>query len=137
MPNAPLEVEQFRSAADFLREVGPWLLASEADNSVLLSIVHLLAGGDHPFQEPFYLTAIKRAGRVVGCAVRPPPDQLDLTALPAGAVELLIGGVAALYPQLHMVAGPPDSALEFANAWTRRARRPLAGSVQVDAARGA
>jgi GNAT superfamily N-acetyltransferase len=119
MPNVPLEVEHFGSAADFLREVGPWLLASEADNSVLLSIVYLLAGGDHPFQPPFYLTAVKQAGRILGCAVRPPPDQLDLTALPPGAGELLIGGVAALYPTLHMVAGPPDTALEFASAWTR------------------
>ena len=119
MPNVPLEVEHFGSAADFLRDVGPWLLASEADNSVLLSIVHLLAGGDHPFQQPFYLAAVKQAGRIVGCAVRPPPDQLDLTALPPGAVELLIGGVAALYPTLHMVAGPPDTAVEFARAWTR------------------
>jgi GNAT superfamily N-acetyltransferase len=119
MPSDSLEVERFANAADFLRDVGPWLLASEADNSVLLSLVHLLAGGDHPFQEPFYLAAVKSAGRIVGCAVRPPPDQLDLTALPPGAVELLIGGVGEIYPQLHMVAGPPDSAEEFAKLWTR------------------
>jgi GNAT superfamily N-acetyltransferase len=119
MPSASLEVERFANAADFLRDVGPWLLASEADNSVLLSIVQLLAGSDHPFQEPFYLAAVKSAGRIVGCAVRPPPDQLDLTPLPPGAAELLIGGVGEMYPQLDMVAGPPDSAEEFAKVWTR------------------
>jgi GNAT superfamily N-acetyltransferase len=119
MSSAPLEVERFENAENFLRDVGPWLLASEAENSVLLSIVHLLAGSDHPFHEPFFLAAVKQSGRIVGCAVRPPPDQLDLTALPAGAVDLLIGGVAALYPELQMVAGPPESALGFASAWVR------------------
>ena len=137
MPNVPLEVEHFGSAADFLRDVGPWLLASEADNSVLLSIVHLLAGGDHPFQQPFYLAAVKQAGRIVGCAVRPPPDQLDLTALPPGAVELLIGGVAALYPTLHMVGGTARHGRRVRTRMDAGTRRALAYSVQVDAARGA
>jgi len=119
MPANPLRVERYGSAAQFLSDVGPWLLASGAQNSLLLSVVYLLAGDDHPFQEPFYLAAIKDADRIIGCAVRPPPDQLDLTALPAGGASLLIESVAALYPELHIVAGPPESALEFAGAWVR------------------
>jgi hypothetical protein len=112
-----LRVQRYASAAQFLGDVGPWLLASGAHNSLLLSVVYLLAGDDHPFHPPFYLAAIKDADRIIGCAVRPPPDQLDLTALPAGGASLLIESVAALYPDLPIVAGPPDSALEFARAW--------------------
>jgi hypothetical protein len=121
MSSAPLEVERFESAENFLRDVGPWLLASEAENSVLLSIVHLLAGSDHPFHAPFYLAAVKQAGRIVGCAVRPPPDQLDLTALPPGAGDLLMGGGAA----------------RFRERVGARPGRAVAGSVQLDAAGGA
>jgi GNAT superfamily N-acetyltransferase len=116
---ARLQIERFASAADFLRAAGPWLLAREADCSGVLSIVHLLTTDDHPFQEPFYLAAVKSAGQIVGCAVRPPPDQLDLTTMPRGAAALLTGGIAETYPDLKMVAGPPAAAREFARAWVR------------------
>ena len=107
---------------------------SEADNSVLLSIVQLLAGSDHPFQQPFYLAAVKKpaASSAAQCARR--PISSILRRLPSGAVELLIGGVGEMYPQLHMVAGPPESAEEFAKVWTRERGGHWRRSVQLDAA---
>lgn len=113
------KVQRYGGAAEFLDDAGPWLLAGEAENNVLLAVARLLLTDDHPFREPVYLAAVKDEDRVVGCAIRPPPDQLDLTALPEGAAALLTDSVGAVCGDLMQVAGPPAVALEFAQSWTR------------------
>jgi GNAT superfamily N-acetyltransferase len=86
----------------------------------VLGLAHLIASADHPFREPIYLAAVKHAGSVVGCAVRPPPDHLDLTALPPGAAALVAASAAEHCPDLPTLGGPPEPALEFAGAWVER-----------------
>jgi hypothetical protein len=115
----PLTVERFTSATAFLDAVEPWLLDNEVDANVVYSVARLLASGDHPFGQPVYYAAVKSAARIVGCALRPPPDTLCLSGLPAGGASRLVDGVAALYRELDGVSGPENTALEFARAWTR------------------
>lgn len=113
----PFVVEQYSSAEAFLADAGAWLEQNEPRNNVVLGVAHLLASGTHPFQSPIYLAAVKESGRVVGCAVRPPPDHLDLTDMPAGAAAAL-GAVAADFcPGLSRIGGPPAAAEAFARAW--------------------
>ncbi len=66
-------VERYESAPRFLEEAGPWLAANEADNNLVLALAHSLAGTDHPFHEPVFLAAVKRAAgsSAAPCARRP------------------------------------------------------------------
>jgi RimJ/RimL family protein N-acetyltransferase len=110
-------VERYASAARFLDEAGPWLRANEPANNLVLSLGHTLAGDDHPFHEPIYLAAVKDRGRVVGCAVRPPPDHLDLTPMPPGAASLVAADAIEHCPGLDSLGGEIATAREFATAW--------------------
>lgn len=113
-------VERYASAAGFLEQAGPWLAQHEPRNNLVLGLAHLIASADHPFREPIYLAAVKRAGRIVGCAVRPPPDHLDLTALPRGAAALVAASATEQCAELPTLGGPTESAHEFADAWVER-----------------
>ena len=112
-----LVVERYESAARFLSEAGPWLAANEAANNLILALAHALAGTDHPFHEPIFLATVKEHGKVVGCAVRPPPDHLDLTPMPAGAASLVAASAALHCPGLEAVGGEQTVATEFATTW--------------------
>jgi hypothetical protein len=120
MQRDPFVVEQYASAARFLDDAGPWLAANEAQHNLVFGLAHLIASGDHPFQAPIFLAAVKEQGRIVGCAVRPPPDHLDLTAMPSGAAVALAAAAAEHCPDLQSLGGPPAAAREFARAWAAR-----------------
>jgi GNAT superfamily N-acetyltransferase len=112
-------LERYESAAQFLSEAGPWLAVNEAENNLILALAHALAGTDHPFHEPIFLATVKEHGKVVGCAVRPPPDHLDLTPMPAGAASLVAASAAPHCPGLEAVGGEEAAATEFAATWAR------------------
>lgn len=116
---AELVVERYASAQRFLDDAGPWLTANESANNLVLSLGHTLARDDHPFVEPIFLAAVKQHGRVVGCAVRPPPDHLDLTPMPLGAAALLAASAVEHCPNLESIGGEESVAAEFARAWVR------------------
>ena len=110
-------VKRYSTAEEFLRELGPWLLERETEANVILSVAELLAAGDHPFRPPVYYAGIEMSGRAIGCALRPPPDVLGLSALPEGVAGLLVEGIGAEHPDLQGVSGPDAGVLEFARAW--------------------
>jgi predicted GNAT family acetyltransferase len=112
-------VERYRSAQRFLADVGPWLATNEPANNVILALAHALAGGNHPFHEPVFLAAVRERGKLVGCTVRPPPDHLDLTPMPAGAASLLAASAIDHCPNLDAVSGVEATASEFAAEWAR------------------
>ncbi len=113
-------MERYRSAQEFLAAAQPWLLEAEAEQNLLLSTALVLATDDHPFGRPVYFAVVREAGRIVGCALGPPPDGLDVGCLPPGASKLLVDSVAALRPDLPNVNGEPAAAVEFAEAWIAR-----------------
>src|SRR5262245_33136606 len=120
MPAGSFVVERYQSAQRFLVEVGPWLAANEPANNLILALAHSLAGDDHPFHEPVFLAAVREDDRIVGCAVRPPPDHLDLTPLPPGAATLVAASAVDHCPNLDFVGGERATASEFAAEWVRR-----------------
>jgi uncharacterized protein len=114
-----VSVERVRTAADFLAAAEPWLLEAEADNNLLLSTALVLATDDHPFRDPVYYAIVRNARGIVGCALAPPPDGLDVGALPPAAAALLVDSVREVRPDLPNVNGHPAAALAFAEAWAR------------------
>jgi len=79
----------------------------------------MLTTDDHPFRGPVYFAAVKEVGQIIGCALCPPPDGLEIGVLPQGAAELLVPSVASLQPTLGGVSGSEPAVLEFAQAWVR------------------
>jgi GNAT superfamily N-acetyltransferase len=117
---ADLGVERYASPQRFLHEVGPWLAANESANNLILALAHTLAGSDpHPFHEPVFLAAVKNRGKIAGCAVRPPPDHLDLTPMPPGAGTLLATSAVEHCPGLESIGGEAAAATEFAVTWSK------------------
>jgi hypothetical protein len=119
MPEGGLVVERYDSAQRFLAEVGPWLAAAEPASNLILALAHSLAGDGHPFRAPIFLAAVRRRGAIVGCAVRPPPDHIDLSPMPAGAATLLAASAADHCPDLDAIGGEAAVAGEFAAEWAR------------------
>jgi GNAT superfamily N-acetyltransferase len=120
MPSGELVVERYESAERFLAEVGPWLAADEPASNLILALAHSLVGDDHPFHEPIFLAAVRDRGTLVGCAVRPPPDHIDLSPMPAGAATLMAASAADHCPGLDAIGGEAAVAGEFAAEWARR-----------------
>ena len=108
------------NARSFLDRTEHWLLNSEAEYNVILSVAHLLLTHDHPFQEPIYLASVEQDRLVVGCAVLPPPDGLTLTTLPRAAVSLLVNDLAEYCDDLPDVAGPQREVTEFGKRWAKK-----------------
>jgi hypothetical protein len=113
MSSRALLVERYLAPAEFLAAAYDWLSAAEAHNNLVLSVARLLQGADHPFREPFYFATVKEGDRIVGCALRAPPDGLELTDLPTGAASSLVDSVAAMHPELPLVGGPQGPVFEF------------------------
>jgi GNAT superfamily N-acetyltransferase len=99
----------------FLKRARPWLLQTEAENNLILSLAD--RAGD---AEEIYVATIEQNGAVVGCALRLPPRKLVLTRMPPGAVPALAMDVATCYDELPAVIGPPSAAREFAQHWCER-----------------
>jgi hypothetical protein len=112
-----VEVRRYSDARAFLERAGEWLLAAEAEHNSILGDAYLLLSDEHPFHEPIYLSTVEEGGRIVACAVRPPPDGLTLTAGPPQAIELLAADVAGTFQELPLVNGPEREATEFARLW--------------------
>lgn len=113
-----VKLRRFSDARSFLGRAGEWLLASEAEHNSILGDAYLLLTGQHPFREPFCFWTIETNGRVIACAVRPPPDGLTLTAAPSEAIELLVADVARTSRELPLVNGPEREATRFARLWS-------------------
>ena len=113
-----MEVRRHADARAFLERAGEWLHASEAEQSSILGDAYLLLSDEHPFRAPVYLATLEVGGRLVACAVRPPPDGLTLTAAPSGAMELLAADLGEVFPSLPLVTGPEREVVEFAKLWS-------------------
>lgn len=117
MAQDPVKIRRYSTAEEFLRMLGPWLLENETETNVVFSVAELLATGDHPFRPPFYYAALEAAGRIVGCALRAPPDGLGLSTLQPGVAKQLVADVAVQHRDLQGVSAPDATALEFADEW--------------------
>lgn len=110
----------------FLDRSKEWLLRSEMKNNEILAVAHLLIEDDHPFESPFYLATIETETGIVGCAVRPPPDQLILSDVPLEAIPLLVADIATVYERLPGVSGMENEVEAFAEQWKRQGGGALA-----------
>ena len=116
-----LSVEPFDSAADFLAQAQPWLLRSEAEHSLVLSLAARIAASDGtPGDAPApYLATVRLGAEVAGVVMRTPPHKLLLSRMPLEAAPLVAASAERFGP-LPAVMGPRDVAQAFGRAWARR-----------------
>ena len=111
-------------AADFLETAEPFLLANEAENSLILGIARSHAGGvgspgamfgkPEPDRPPYFATVSDDTG-VALAAFRTLPRKLGLTrALRDDATVALAGDVEDACPQVDEVLGPEPTIARFA-----------------------
>ena len=110
-------------ARAFLGRAEPWLLEREAEANIILAVAYLVEQGAKPFIEPAYFATVESQGRVVGCAMRPPPDGLYVTDFPPAAVATIAAQLKELFAAVPEVTGPEAVAVEFARCWSGQAWR--------------
>ncbi len=101
----------------FAEAAGDWLKQNPARNNVLL--VHALdPNGVPPGQgDPVFAWVTDSAGAVVGAGFDRLPYRMPLSEMPAEAARELAEHLVTELPGLEGVAGPADTAKEFAARW--------------------
>jgi GNAT superfamily N-acetyltransferase len=95
--------------------VTPWLMRDEARYNLLLALVARVANGEAFGDEPPVLLTVHDGDALAGLAVRTPPYNVILDAVPlAAAAE-----VAAIVPDAPGALGPPEVVRAFAEATGR------------------
>jgi uncharacterized protein len=125
-----VDLTRFGSAGALLDAAGGYLVEREAEHNLPLGILLTLRDQPGVYPEPPYLAVVRDAGRAAMVAVRTPPHGLILSepGIPArripGAVETLVGDLAAVSPDLPAALGPKSTVEPFVGRWSWATGRP-------------
>ena len=111
------ELVRHAGPGDFLQRAESWLLASEAEHNLHLSLAYVRRDAGATGADVLFGT-VEQDGDLVGCVIRTPPHKLLITSMPPEAAPDIVGPVAELYHEIPAVLGPADSAVAVASAWT-------------------
>ena len=111
------ELVRHAGPGDFLQRAESWLLASEAEHNLHLSLTYVRRDAGATGADVLFGT-VEQDGDLVGCVIRTPPHKLLITSMPPEAAPDIVGPVAELYDEIPAVLGPADSAVAVASAWT-------------------
>lgn len=109
-----MDVVRFSDPAAFLELAQAWLLQSEAENNVLLSVARALAHGELVPKETPYLALARDGATLCGCSGRTAPHALMVTRCAAAARAILAKDAVAACPDLPGVWGPTPEVDAFA-----------------------
>ncbi|HEX4213539.1 MAG TPA: GNAT family N-acetyltransferase [Candidatus Dormibacteraeota bacterium] len=108
-------------AAGFWRLSSAFLLADPVLNHVILTtIASRLQDPDAAREREVFAALVDGSGAVVGAAMRTPPYQAYISAMPPEAVETLVDALLSACPDNAGVGGTVGEADAFAAAWARR-----------------
>jgi uncharacterized protein len=123
----PMELERFDDVAGFIRRVGPFLGAREAEHSLLLGITSARATAAGVDPGPDYLAAVTRDGLVVAAGVQTPPFGLVLSEVDrVEALDLLVDDLVTV--DLPSMLGPA----EHVGALARRLAGRVGGAAVLE-----
>lgn len=111
------ELVRHAGPGDFLQRAESWLLASEAEHNLHLSLAYARRDAGATGADVLFGT-VEQDGDLVGCVIRTPPHKLLITSMPPEAAPDIVGPVAELYDEIPAVLGPADSAVAVTSAWT-------------------
>ena len=113
-----MHVIRHQTAEAFLDTAQPLLLMAEAENNLILGIVHGIARNPASAVNPYLATVSSSAG-VLACAVHVPPFTAVITRANRDSIAALAKDMFEAIPKLDGVTGPSRSADDFAMAWRR------------------
>ena len=111
------ELVRHAGPGDFLQRAESWLLASEAEHNLHLSLAYVRRDAGATGADVLFGT-VEQDGDLVGCVIRTSPHKLLITSMPPEAAPDIVGPVAELYDEIPAVLGQADSAVAVASAWT-------------------
>ncbi|MGH7468107.1 MAG: GNAT family N-acetyltransferase [Longimicrobiales bacterium] len=111
--------------AGFLERAGAWLLASEAENNLMLGLAARLKVEPWAYAPPVYAAMLELDADVVGCIMRTPPHKLILSRMPLEALPLVVQDVQMMYGSLPGVLGPESVAFRFAELWSAATQKSV------------
>lgn len=111
------ELVRHAGPGDFLQRAESWLLASEAEHNLHLSLAYVRRDAGATGADVLFGT-VEQDGDLVGCVIRTPPHKVLITSMPPEAAPDIVGPVAELYDEIPAVLGQADSAVAVASAWT-------------------
>ncbi len=120
-----MDLRRFDEPAAFYRRAEPFLLAREAEHTLILGICATLMQHPERVEAPPYLALVEAGGGLVAAAVMTPPHQLvlSMTDVP-DAPRLFAEDLHQLYPALPGVLGPKAASRAFAEAWRQVSGQP-------------
>ncbi len=124
-----MNLKRYDSADTFWREVAPFLLANEAENNLMISIVRSLLRDPTRYQDPYFAAGVNDAGRVRAVGLMTPPHNLLLGRCDEAFMDLVRLDLAARQDTMRGVTGPDDIPHRFCESvsafWGRAARRVM------------
>ena len=111
------ELVRHAGPGDFLQRAESWLLVSEAEHNLHLSLAYVRRDAGATGADVLFGT-VEQDGDLVGCVIRTPPHKVLITSMPPEAAPDIVGPVAELYDEIPAVLGQADSAVAVASAWT-------------------
>lgn len=117
-----MHVFTFDTPVDFLNHAGPWLVAREIENALVIGIADRCAAGQQITSSPPWFATVEDEGAIVLAAIRTPPWKASFTTRDEGersqeAVRALVPALQRQYPDLPTVMGPPALAHLFGEVW--------------------
>jgi uncharacterized protein len=124
-----MRLTRFESAADFVREAGPFLMRHEDEHNLMLGLCGTLVRQPEVYPDGAYLATVTEGDAVVTAALRTPPHQVVLAGVAEGADvaaahALLAADLRAVYGALPGASGQVDVARSFAEAWSAETGEP-------------
>lgn len=120
-----MEVQFHTDLQTFADQVRPFLLQDEADNNVMLGMLHrrlsaLRKGQQLDKNEPPLFCSVVGNGEVIGAASQTPPYSLNLTRMPSAAIDAVVYALAERAVHLYGAHGHSEISGTFAAAWIAR-----------------
>ena len=123
-----MRLERFENVGSYLKRVGPFLAAREAEHNLILGITAGLTTNPEMWgPEPPYLAAVTDRDRVLLATIRTPPYNLVLSEIDDEAfLAPILPDLAAdsAGANLPGVLGPDPGVEAFARAWSAQTGRP-------------
>ncbi|PIP96050.1 MAG: hypothetical protein COW00_07145 [Bdellovibrio sp. CG12_big_fil_rev_8_21_14_0_65_39_13] len=107
---------QYQNVSEFLKENESQLLERESENNLILGLADAISNAKRPFDNTLFLSLTEG-----GQALRSNDDRpLAITQMSSESIKELITYLHSLNTKLSGVVGPKESALIFAQEWTKQ-----------------
>jgi predicted GNAT family acetyltransferase len=108
-----MKLKTYGKAEEFWRVAGPFLLANEAENNLMISIVRSLLDDPTRYEKPYFATGVDGDGNIRAVALMTPPHNLLLGRCDESFMTLVLRDLCEHIDNVRGVTGPNDLPRRF------------------------